>query len=171
MVISNGETKVAQYGQWDGYPDGQGVTVLEFLSGEGNIERLKSKFERVRFLDDVIDKEWIEAYDKNAPEWSNQPDNRTPEQIRWFSNYITRDIGADILENIASSEDEKILLKDSSDFLKDGLFCEWAYKIDLDKNILYVYSGGDNPSHQFQINPPPTKELFLAAFKEQEEEY
>ena len=39
MVISNGKTKVAQYGQWDGYPDGQGMTALStlkriILSGE-----------------------------------------------------------------------------------------------------------------------------------------
>ena len=24
MVIHDGETKIAQYGQWDGYPSGQG---------------------------------------------------------------------------------------------------------------------------------------------------
>ena len=38
MVIHKGETKVAQYGQWDGTPDGQGVTILGFLSEEGNIK-------------------------------------------------------------------------------------------------------------------------------------
>ena len=30
-VIKNSETKVAQYGQWDGYPGGQGLTALKFL--------------------------------------------------------------------------------------------------------------------------------------------
>jgi hypothetical protein len=32
-VICDGKTKVAQYGQWDGYPEGQGKTVLNFLRG------------------------------------------------------------------------------------------------------------------------------------------
>ena len=32
MVINQkGEKKVAQYGQWDGYPSGVGVSVLNFL--------------------------------------------------------------------------------------------------------------------------------------------
>jgi hypothetical protein len=31
MVISKGEYKIAQYGQWDGYPSGQGSVVLNFL--------------------------------------------------------------------------------------------------------------------------------------------
>ena len=30
-VFLDGEYKVAQYGQWDGYPSGQGLTCLEFL--------------------------------------------------------------------------------------------------------------------------------------------
>jgi hypothetical protein len=28
----DGVYKLAQYGQWDGYPDGQGVAVLDFLA-------------------------------------------------------------------------------------------------------------------------------------------
>jgi hypothetical protein len=31
IVIKDNKTKVAQYGQWDGYPSGQGVTALNFL--------------------------------------------------------------------------------------------------------------------------------------------
>jgi hypothetical protein len=40
-VIYNKETKVAQYGQWDGYPDGQGLTILNFLDEEGNFIDLR----------------------------------------------------------------------------------------------------------------------------------
>ena len=32
---------------------------------------------------------------------------------------------------------------DGNDFLKDELFCEWAYIIDLDENLLKVYTDGD----------------------------
>ena len=31
IVHKNGEYKVAQYGQWDGYPEGLGATLLNFL--------------------------------------------------------------------------------------------------------------------------------------------
>lgn len=30
-VVVDGEMKVAQYGQWDGYPEGQGATCCEFI--------------------------------------------------------------------------------------------------------------------------------------------
>ncbi|OBT59797.1 hypothetical protein VE03_10541, partial [Pseudogymnoascus sp. 23342-1-I1] len=33
---------LAQYGQWDGYPEGQGFTILAFLRTPLNIERLKA---------------------------------------------------------------------------------------------------------------------------------
>ncbi len=33
-VYLDGKCKVAQYGQWDGYPEGQGVTCLNFLRDE-----------------------------------------------------------------------------------------------------------------------------------------
>ena len=29
-VMADGKYQVAQYGQWDGYPSGQGVSVLTF---------------------------------------------------------------------------------------------------------------------------------------------
>ena len=55
MVINQeGEKKVAQYGQWDGYPSVVGLGVLNFLK-------------RVRFLDEEgIDKELVESYNKNV---------------------------------------------------------------------------------------------------------
>ena len=40
MVYSNGNYKVVQYGQFDGYPSGLGVQVLSFLKG-GNVNGLR----------------------------------------------------------------------------------------------------------------------------------
>ena len=31
IVKNEGEVKVAQYGQWDGYPDGVGTDIVNFL--------------------------------------------------------------------------------------------------------------------------------------------
>jgi hypothetical protein len=141
-VVLGGEYKVAQYAQWDGYPDGQGLTILKFLSNKESVERLKNNLSKVRFYDrDGIDKELLEAYNKNAPEWSNEPDNRTTEQIRWWNTYISRDLGGKILKNIANSKDEEILLRGYIDFAGDSLFCEWAYVVDFDKGTFEVYRG------------------------------
>ena len=42
MVIDQeGEVKVAQYGQWDGYPSGVGVGIVSFLKNETLFESFK----------------------------------------------------------------------------------------------------------------------------------
>jgi hypothetical protein len=141
-VVMNGEFKIAQYGQWDGYPSGQGVTILNFISTQENIEKLKNALDRVRFMDpEGVDKEMLEAYQKAAPEWSNEPDNRTEEQKRWFSTYISRDIGGEILAVIAGSKDDEMIIKNRTAFAGDSLFCEYAYVVDLDDGVLEVYQG------------------------------
>ena len=44
-VIYNGKTVVSQYGQWDGYPTGQGAHVLRVLRDPHKMERLIRLFE------------------------------------------------------------------------------------------------------------------------------
>lgn len=52
LVQHNNEMKVAQYGQWDGYPKGQGKTVLEFLH-KANMDKFKKQLAKVRFTTNV----------------------------------------------------------------------------------------------------------------------
>jgi hypothetical protein len=164
-VMMGGEYKVAQYGQWDGYPSGQGATILAFLTIPGNIDRLRAALDRVRFIDgEGRDKELIQSYEANAPNWTNDPDKRTPEQVRWFTTYIHRDLGGDILENIANSADTEILLRDSSEFKGDSS-CEWAYIVDLDKMTLAVYSRSEEPTATFQLSNLPTLGDFIKALE------
>jgi len=145
IVKFNGETKVAQYGQWDGYPTGQGAAIVDFLKKKTNIKKLKKNLSKVRFSDqDGVDKEMFESYNKNAPTWSNEPDNRTPEQIRWFNTYMTRDLGADILNSIANSKDKEIILRNEEDYKKDS-GCEFYYEIDLDDETVSVNGGKKYP--------------------------
>ena len=153
-VMVNREYKVAQYGQWDGYPEGQGIKILEFLAGTGNIEKLTDSLSRCRFWDaEGRDKEFLSEYNNNAPQWSRDPDNRTPEQKRWFQTYISRDLGGDILKNITNSEDSEILLQNYIAFAGDSLSCEYAYVVDLDKGLFEVYEG-------FNKEPVPAGERF-----------
>lgn len=49
MVIQDHETKIAQYGQWDGYPEGQGLTILSFLEEKENMQKLKELLSKIRF--------------------------------------------------------------------------------------------------------------------------
>ena len=43
--------------------------------------------------------------------------------------------------SIINSTEEEILLKNSIEFAKDSLFCEWAYVVNLDNDTLEVYEG------------------------------
>lgn len=164
-VKKGGKIRVSQYGQWDGYPDGQGVDILKFLRNKIKVEELSLALEKVRFLDrQDKDKEFIELYDKNAPEWSSEPDNRTEEQKYWFTTFITRDLGAKLLDNLITCEDKEILLIEDID--PDG-WCEGYFTIDLD-NMTYnlKYSTFDET---FDINDLPDEEDFLLKFKEDDE--
>ena len=131
MVQFNNEIKVAQYGQWDGYPSGQGATILMFCSNGANLEKLKLKLEKVRFFKE--EKE-IEQFNKKLAE--------KDAHAHWlYDNYNHRDICGKILEKIVESEEEEIILENDYNFGYDGLFCEWAYCVNLDTNKLEVYCG------------------------------
>jgi len=148
MVIFNDEVKVAQYGQWDGHPDGQGQTVFNFLANT-DLDIFKSKLDKVRFFNDEDSKTYEEFCTKCAIDgWmdSNQANTLHEEYP-----YISRDLGADILEMILKSDDEVCLLNDSTTFGYDTLLCEYSYIVDLDNNKLHIYgvdigylNSGDN---------------------------
>ncbi len=91
-----GKTKVAQYGQWDGYPEGQGTTILNFIRSKENRGALAEVLKNVRFFNLEVApqpvKGYIEGYDKRCPAWSNEPDNRTEADKYWFDNLISRDV-------------------------------------------------------------------------------
>lgn len=120
-VVRNGEYKIAQYGQWDGYPDGQGLTVLNFLKTCDIETFVKAVDNCTEATDDYIEK--VDA----DPNW--------PENFPHFS----RNTGADILQQVYDAGGLPLVL--NVEFAADSLFCEWAYVIDLDDLVLEVYQG------------------------------
>jgi hypothetical protein len=144
IVKKENVIKIAQYGQWDGYPDGQGLEVLKFLRNKKRIKKLSNNLKKVRLFDDNTtgkDKEFLDGYNRRSGSEFSKDDNRTINDKEWFDKYISRDLGSKILYNIVESKDKEILLKNSYDFGKESLFCEWAYFIDLDKQTLEVLKG------------------------------
>lgn len=52
IVVQHGnEAKIAQYGRRNGYPEGQGITILSFLK-KVNIDEFKQAVGECRFLTD-----------------------------------------------------------------------------------------------------------------------
>lgn len=140
MVIRKEETKIAQYGQWDGYPEGAGVTILTFLRSKARVKKLTDKLKHVRFSTKK-DEDKVQEFMNSigCPDgWMNM--DQAAKYHKAFP-YLSRNTGASILELVADSKDKEIVLNDSTDFAGDSLFCEWAYVVDLDNRKLEVYEG------------------------------
>lgn len=171
MVIDQeGNKKVAQYGQWDGYPSGVGVSLLNILKKEDVLNKLKDNLSKVRFLDEEgIDKDFIDSYNKNTPEWSNEPDNRTEEQKKWFSTYISRDLAEEVLLNIANSYEREIILIDRTETATGNGWVEWSYIVNFKNNTLSVYEHIDQkPLKTYDLNNLPDSDVFINELETEE---
>lgn len=132
-VMADGQYKIAQYGQWDGYPEGQGTTVLKFCSEhlstvEGQ-KQFKQKLELVQFM----------------PAPKGYAANSRPSSL-------SRDLGAEILNTVLNATNTVVAFNEI-EFASNSLHCEWAYVIDLDKKTVEVYIG-------FNTNPLDDTERF-----------
>lgn len=131
VVILNKEVKVAQYGQWDGNPRGQGETIASFLR-EKDLGIFKEKVGKLSFFTE----QELQAFDGVAME-----------ALQDEYPQLSRDEGANILNIIDEKNIKKVINR--SDFKENGLFCEYCYEIDLDKEEVII-SGGINITLPFQ---------------------
>lgn len=149
MVIKDEKIKVAQYGQWDGYPSGQGKTAINFLR-KFDERAFGYQVDKCKFVDDEKQKEiddWFRSIGVTDG-WMNMDQSR---QFKAKYPLFSRDNGANILNLINDSEEDIIWLHDESAFINDSLMCEWAYVIDLDKRTFEVYSGfNKSPLHKHE---------------------
>jgi hypothetical protein len=151
-VVKNkkGETKVALYGQWDGYPQYSGITALAFLRDEANQEMLHDKLTLVEFIDDEEANAIYESFDHD----DNDP-------IKYLMEYpgLHRDTGIRILEAV-SSANATVKTIDNSNFRNDGLFCEGVYEVDFSTNkFISIYN--DN-TVSYDLDELPSDEEYLA---------
>jgi hypothetical protein len=188
VLVSEGEIKIAQYGQWDGYPDYMGINILKFLR-EFDVEIMKKQVKNVIFVDENKQKE-IDLYLKEIGSTNGYINNEQSDLYNEKYKFLNRSMGSDILEMVYDEEYNKpMLLNNSITFSGDSLFCEWAYVIDLDKNLFEVYEGFnknelnendrffkytiENEEYhpiklkkEFPLNVLPSDEEFLTYFKE-----
>lgn len=142
-VKKNKEFKVAQYGQWDGYPTGQGVDILDNLQSF-HMSRFVDRIEQVKSLtEDEVNALWVEC---GADPASSLVSVVVAEEFKKKYPSLYRDTGANILR-IIYENNGGVPVHLSTEFAADGLFCEWAYVIDLDDNTLTVYRGFNQDSN------------------------
>jgi hypothetical protein len=147
-----GTTKIALYGQWDGYPSYSGIQVLEFLRDEYNQQLLEAKLDVVQF---ITDEECDELYNasKSSTDWENKD---------FLTAYpgLHRDTGVGILKIVANAV-YPIKSIDNSDFRNDELFCEGVYEVDFQsKKFISTYNG---IIKEFFLENLPSNEHYLTA--------
>lgn len=142
VVVQNNEVKVAQYGQWDGYPSGQGANIVEFIlekiDTESKLDDFQKKIAALSFIsqEEIMDL-WVEA---GADRDSDLVSLEVSDKFKQKNPHLSRDIGSNVL-HIINDSSTPLQLKNSHNFAADSLFCEWAYVIDLDNLVLEVYKG------------------------------
>lgn len=176
LVKINKKFKVAQYGQWDGYPSGQGVIILETLRN-CNLDELKEKCSNVSQIKDYKLKYlWSEAHDLVGKKENDSKIGfvsvEVADKFKSMHPHLHRDCGGKILSLVLKGVVEVDLniefAKGSSDFFG----CEWCYVVDFDKNVLQVYNGTCKPDYllkEFDLNSLPDEEEFLKECEELEE--
>lgn len=145
VITKEGDIKVNQYGQWDGYPDGQGIDILEFLR---NCDLAKYQ-ENLSKLRRITQKEGKEI-DK-LKDW----DVKHP--------HLSRDCGSRIHKMIERGEIEFVQLAD-----KDAeSWCEGFYTVDFSKDEFVAEFHGN--VRTYKISSLPSYKKFLDDFKGEDE--
>ena len=114
QVTVNDKIKISQYGQWDGYPTGQGAGIADFL--------------RTAELDLFRKKVWkLGLITKKEIEEINATEN-------WQKEYpwLSRDAGSEILRYVYEDKAKFVVRNE------DMSWCEYLYNIDLDKKTVTV---------------------------------
>jgi hypothetical protein len=148
---SQGTTKIAQYGQWDGYPSYSGIQALSFLRGKTNVDNLLAKLDNVEF---VSDEEVDQLYKQfETTDWENK------EFLNAYPG-LHRDTGILILGIVANSN-STIKTVDNTEFANDSLFCEGIYEVDFSTNKFT--SNFNDVVAMYDLDNLPTDEEYLSA--------
>ena len=126
-VIYKNQVIVAQYGQWDHYPEGQGVTLFYTLQDSDVVKNFIKKIPQIYYPSD----EQLDVIYKSVT--GDNPDEQVPS--------LTRNTGGEIFRVIAEWDDSPIPIVRDEAFEKDELFCEGVYTINLDTGFFHTQFG------------------------------
>jgi hypothetical protein len=141
IVYYEGNIVVAQYCQWDGYPEGQGKIVIKFLkSTKTSIKKFKKMLKILMFVDDdVVSKRFSQATGIPISEFETGYTFEDSVKMKQMFPEFERSLGAGVLDLIYNGK-VKELHNDIEDATEPNqIDIEWAYIIDLDKELLDVY--------------------------------
>lgn len=128
------EQDKTSYNHFDSYPEGLGADVLKFIQNH-SVAEMNEFYDRIIMVneDATPTDEQKENCRKNGfvnLNVSNQSENDWYCLLRNVQGYL-----------VDLYKCEFPYMIDNSDFIKDSLFCEYAYIINLDTNVLEFYKG------------------------------
>lgn len=173
VVVLHGRWYIAQYGQYDGYPEVVGIQLVRLLASPELVKQVRAGLVHTYEPDDAaLDRMWEASVDARAildhrpdvgPDghlresqyslWRHDPVARYAPELLDMLPSLARETSAAILVLVArgATAERPLPVKLEPTFANDGLFCEWAYVVDLDEAVLEVYVGASakTPGHRF----------------------
>lgn len=142
VITKSGEVKIKQYGQWDGYPSGQGVNILNYLKN-GNLDKYQEQLEIIP----LITEEQIKIVEKDNNWTKNYP-------------YLSRDCGSNIHKLIENGDVKFVIHTNEEEVNK---WCEGFYTINFQTGEFI--SEYHDKKHSFKLDKLPTEKRYLKLMK------
>lgn len=141
----NGINKLT-YNHYDSYPSYLGNNILNFIK-QSTVTELNEIFQSISLVNDdnyPNENERIQLEDLGySVTYKDEP-------LRWGEIISAHAGDFSLLKN------KFPFMLNNNDFIKDSLFCEWAYIINLDSNNLEIYRGFQKTSddNRYKIDTP-----------------
>jgi len=139
-VCVDGVDKMA-YNHLDSYPEGLGVSMLgqcrKLVKRAGGLVKAKEAARAIRLVDDMIP-----VTTEDVKKYTGMADLGVGEQSPHDWYCLLRNAQGNLLAYL----DAGVML-DAATFIRDSLFCEWGYIVNLDTEKLEVYKGFQRQPH------------------------
>jgi len=168
VIDKTGNTVVSNYGQWDGYPMGQGLYTMMMMAEDSSLlTRLETNLNGINTV--TTDEELHDIYQKHGFTISETGFISIEESEERFKVLpeLHRDTGSTILKLIADKPNINLLYTDDENI---NSWCEYINTIDFQKNTFDIKTSLKSaPIYTISINNGITNtdvEEFIDKFKE-----
>lgn len=144
------------YNHYDSYPEELGVNFLKSIK-KFSIEQMKNAFDNIKLIEDENKKptkKEFEKYGKYGNPGVGGPMSNT--KVKTYYQLLHQLQGN--IEPYLSGEVD--IMIESNNFIKDSLFCEWAYIVNLDTETLEIWRGFQkkNIDNRYKLSDKEIKE-------------
>lgn len=155
-AIRKGGKDKAAYNHWDSYPTGLGDEVINFIKRMG-VAKLNNLFDLIVTVDEDSSptKEQIGICKRNG--WYDKSVSSGSDH-EWYC--LLRNLQGNFKDyEKAQQSATPIFMIQRIDFIRDSIFCEYAYIINLDNNTLEYYVGAQRrPQNGNRYGVTPVEE-------------